>query len=330
MKPAILITEQQFAKGGDVFEACAEVDCISAPGDEAPLAKMVEEKQAKAVIVGVEKYTGALYSALANGIISRFGVGYDSISREQCRKHNVILTNTPGVLDVSVAEHAVFLMGALVRSIPQSDHAMRAGSFQASAGAELFGKTLLVAGFGRIGRRMAAIAGFGLGMNVIAFGRTPLADHADAQQITSTEFLAKYSLSHYTTDIDSALPGADFISIHMASNDKTHHFFDARRLALCKKACSIINTARGPIIDESALFDALSQGRLAGAAIDVFEHEPYQPVHPAKDLRTLSNVVLTPHVGSNPLQANRRMTEMSLMNCLYFYAGQFDKLTRVW
>lgn len=329
MKPIVLVTEKELEKGRDVFEACAEVTCEPAPRDEAPLATRIRDTQAKAVIVGVEKYIGPLYEALAGGLIARFGVGCDGIDKDLCAKHNTILTNTPGVLDRSVAEHAIWLMGALARRIVEGDRNVRHGEFALPGGEELCGKNLLLVGFGRIARLVAQIAGAGLGMNVTAFDILTLDQQAAASGVAAQDLLDQHSLAHYTCDLEHALSVADIVSIHMPANLSTYHFFDARRVSMCKDGAVLINTARGPIVDEVVLYDALTSGQLSSAGIDVYETEPYAPVDAKKDLRTLPNVVLTPHIGSNTRQSNRRMAEASLANCRAFLSGDLDRLTRV-
>ncbi len=329
MKPVVVVTEKEFEKGREVFESSGDIDCIPASRDERDLAAKIRESGAKAAIVGVEKYVGPLYEALEGGLIARFGVGCDGIDRRLCAKHNIILTNTPGALDRSVAEHAVWLMGALARKIAEGDRVVRAGEFALASGEEMGGKTLLLAGFGRIARMVAGIAGGGLGMAVAAFDILALSEQARLSNVEESEFVKAHHLTDYSCNLEKLLPAADVVSIHMPSNDSTYHFFDSRRLGLCKPGAVLINTARGPIVDECALYDAISSGQLAGAALDVFENEPYAPVDPARDLRTLPNVVLTPHIGSNTRQSNRNMARMSLENCRRFLAGEHEHLTEV-
>lgn len=329
MKQVIVVTEKEFEKGRDVYSAADGVVCETAPREEDGLAAKVRETGANAVIVGVEKYVGPLYEALEGGIIARFGVGCDGIDRALCEKHDIILTNTPGALDRSVAEQAIWLMGAVARKVAEGDRTVRSGEFALAGGEEMGGKTLLLAGFGRIARMVAKIAGAGLDMNVLAFDILSLADQARISKVTESEFKNTHHLADYSSDLEKLLPLADVVSIHMPSNESTFHFFDATRLAMCKQGAVLINTARGPIVDEVALYDVLRSGHLSGAALDVFETEPYVPVDPAKDLRTLSNIVLTPHIGSNTRQSNRNMAEMSLANCRAFLDGNTERLNRV-
>jgi phosphoglycerate dehydrogenase-like enzyme len=303
MNEAVLVTQPEFRKAESVFVAAG---CEPVAPDETALANAVIQRGARAVIVGVAPYRGPLYEALSGGLIARFGVGHDSIDKSLARQHQVIVTNTPGVLDISVAEHTIWLMGCLARKVSRLEARLRTGDFTGEAGMELHGKTLGILGYGAIGRRVAQIAERGLGMKILACDLGP--------GFVSAEELFR---------------AADIVSVHLTANTSTQRFVNAARLAWLKPSALLINTARGALLDEAALYDALAAGRLAGAALDVFEREPYVPVQPEKDLRTLANVVLTPHVGSNTREANRRMAEAALANVRYFLAGQLDRLTRV-
>lgn len=317
----ILVAELEFRKAEEVFRAAKDVRCEPAPADETAMTAAVISHGARAVIVGVAPYRGPLYEALGrkNGaIIARFGVGHDSIDKTLARQHGIVVTNTPGVLDISVAEHSIWLMGCLARKIVRLETRFRKGEFVGEVGMELHGKTLGILGFGGIGRSVASIAHFGFGMKVIACSRNKPAEPP-----------ARFGVERFTTDAEELFRAADIVSVHLPANANTQRFVNAARLAWLKPGAMLINTARGALLDEEALYDALASGRLAGAALDVFEREPYVPARPDKDLRTLENVVLTPHVGSNTREANRRMAESSLENVRCFLAGKLDRLTRV-
>ena len=317
----ILVTELEFAKAAEIFRGAKDVCCEPAPADESALAEAVIARGARAVIVGVTPYRGPLYAALGrnNGaIIARFGVGHDSVNKPLARQHGILVTNTPGALDVSVAEHTLWLMGCLVRKISQLEARFRAGKFAGEVGMELRGKTLGILGFGAIGHSVASIAHFGFGMKVIACSRN-----------MPTEPSARSGVEHFTTDPEELFRTVDIVSVHLPANASTQRFINATRLAWLKPGAMLINTARGAVLDEAAIYDALAAGRLAGAALDVFEREPYSPAHPDKDLRQLENVVLTPHIGSNTREANRRMAESALENVRSFLAGKLDRLARV-
>lgn len=317
----ILVTELEFRKAEEVFRAAQDVRCEPAPVDESALAEAVAAHGARAVIVGVAPYRGPLYEALGkkNGaLIARFGVGHDSVNKPLARQQGIVVTNTPGVLDVSVAEHTLWLMGGLARKISRLETRLRGGQFAGEVGVELRGKTLGILGFGAIGRRVAAIAHFGFGMNVIACDR-----------ITPAQPLANFGVDRFVTEAEGMFCESDFVSVHLPAIASTQRFLNATRLAWLKPGTMLVNTARGSVLDEEALYDALASGQFAGAALDVFEREPYVPVHPDKDLRKLQNVLLTPHIGSNTREANRRMAESALENVRSFLACKLDQLTRV-
>jgi phosphoglycerate dehydrogenase-like enzyme len=324
MTETVLVSELEYAKGRDVFQAAAELRVQPAPVDELELAAAVLAAGARAVIVGVMPYLGPLYEALAEvaagrgALIARFGVGHDSIDKRQAAARGITVTNTPGVLDQSVAEHTVWLMGCLAKNVARGDASLHAGQFQGMAGIELGGRTLGLVGCGPIGRRVARIAHHGLGMCVLAAGRRSAAEIGDVDGV-----------DRYTNEVDQVFREADVVSLHVPATAETRHFVDRRRLGLMRPSALLVNTARGVLVDERALFDALAGDVIGGAALDVFETEPYVPVAPDKDLRQLSNVVLTPHIGSNTREANRRMAEASLHCALEFLAGRADGLPRV-
>ena len=329
----VFVTQKEYDKAAEVYAECTGFQLVPAPSEENALAATVAEHAACAVVVGVDAYAGSLYDALAsaNGrsLIARFGVGHDGIDKSAARRAGIFITNTPGVLDKSVAEHTFWLLGALARNVASGDAAMRRGDFPSRQGTELAGKTLLVIGLGAIGQQVAGIAGRGFGMNVIAVGQVPLADLAARYGVDAASFLRNNGIASYTTDVDSALTEADVVSLHLASNEQTRHFLSATRLARMKAAALLVNTSRGPVIDEHALFSVLRDRKIAGAALDVFEVEPYRPAAVDADLRTLDNVVLTPHLGSSTAEANRRMGEATLRNVRLFFAGRYEEMNLV-
>jgi lactate dehydrogenase-like 2-hydroxyacid dehydrogenase len=327
MRETVLVTQQEFDKAAGLFQAAVDVSCEPAPAEEAALAAAVTARGARAVIVGVAPYRGPLYAALGRpggALLARFGVGHDGIDKELARRHGIIVTNTPSVLDLSVAEHTLWLMGCLARNIAQGHEGMRAGKFAGQAGMELHGKTLGILGFGNIGRRVAGMAHFGLGMNVLALVRGPQDCRVDGLAA-----LAASGAVRYAQTVEELFRQSDILSIHLPANAGTQRFVNAERLGWLQPGALLINTARGAVLDEVALFDALAAGRLAGAALDVFAVEPYQPEQPDKDLRRLDNVVLTPHIGSNTREANGRMAAAALKNVRDFCAGRLDQLARV-
>ncbi len=335
MAEVVLVTELEYAKAEAFFRSQTDVAAMVAPFAEEALAETVLRHSARAVILGAKPYHGRLYEALGTtgrargAILARFGVGHDGVDKAQARQQGIVVTNTPGVLDASVAEHTLWLLGSLVRHVARLDARMRAGQFAGEAGAELSGKTLGVIGFGNIGRRVAAMAHFGFGMRVLA------ADSRSAQQLQAADgrpleaILGTYGVEFYSQDCDAVFRAVDAVSIHLPATAATQGFVDARRLGLMKPGSLLVNTARGSVVDEVALYDALATGQVAGAGLDVFVREPYEPVLSEKDLRRLENVVLTPHVGSNTREANLRMAQSALANVRHFLAGAMDELARV-
>ena len=307
----VLVTETEFNRAPEVFSS-ASIPCVAVPGDEATLAREVKQRGARYVIVGSVKYTGSIYDALAHGgVIARFGVGHDGIDKEKATAAGVLCTNTPGVLDQSVAELAMLLVLAAARRLALLDAEMREGKWNLGpSGIELRGKTLAIIGGGRIGQATARIASQGFGMRTIGFRRTERPGDASA-------------FAAMVTDFASAVRDADFVSLHINAEPANHQFLDRTRLTLIPPRAWLINTARGSVVDENALYDALVGKRLAGAALDVFDREPYVPADPARDLRTLPNVVLAPHVGSHTHEANRGMAERALQNIMCAEAGNF-------
>ena len=301
-KLIVLVTEPEFRRAPEVFEAAA-LPCVAVPGDEPTLAHEVKTRDVRYVIVGSVKYTGALYDALPRGgVIARFGVGHDGIDKEKATAAGVLCTNTPSVLDESVAELAMLLILAAARRLDWLTAEMRHGTWNlGAAGIELQGKTLAVIGAGRIGQATARIAAQGFGMRTIGFRRTP-------QEVAPFDSL--------TTDFATAVREADFVSLHINAEPANHRFLNRARLALMSSRAWLINTARGSVVDETGLYQALAERRLAGAALDVFDREPYVPTDPSHDLRTLPNVILAPHVGSHTREANRGMAERALQNII--------------
>ncbi|MDR2705871.1 MAG: hypothetical protein LBC02_08860 [Planctomycetaceae bacterium] len=337
----ILITEKEFDKGREQFSVDSEWNIVSVPSEETDLAKSIREHTASCVIIGVNKYTGLLYEALHEvslkeetatsyrSLIARFGVGHDGIDKTLARQWNIAVTNTPDVLSRSVAEYSFWLMGALLRNIVKSDNSVRKGIFPSLTGTELYGKTLLIIGTGSIGQQFAKIAHFGFGMRVFAAGRCPLEELAGRKNITTQKFLDENGIERYFSNVDISLPEADIVSLHLAPTPQTRHFMSKSRFNLMKPTAILINTARGHVINETDLFETLSTDRIAGAALDVFETEPYEPISESADLRTLSNVILTSHLGSSTVEANQRMAESALKNVKLFFEGRFSEMNLI-
>jgi phosphoglycerate dehydrogenase-like enzyme len=259
-----------------------------------------------------------LYQTLSKGgVIARFGVGHDGVDKAQATANGLFCTNTPGALDDSVAEHTINLLFAAARHTVAQASGLRAGSWSPQMGAELKGKTLAVIGCGAIGRRVAQIVAHGLGMKVVG---------CEVADLDVKRMQREFGFAAVAKDFADAVGGADYVSLHIPSVPATRHFLNCGRLGLLLAGCWIVNTARGALVDEVALFDALAGGKLAGAALDVFEREPYEPAAPGKDLRTLANVIMTPHISSSTREACSRMASRALLNIQLAEAGRYDEM----
>jgi D-3-phosphoglycerate dehydrogenase len=221
--------------------------------------------------------------------VGRAGVGVDNVDIDTATKRGVVVLNAPGGNTISTAEHACSLLLSVARKIPQADASVRSGSWQRKnfQGVELYGKALGIIGMGRIGSELSKRA-IAFEMRVLAFDPYLSATRARSLQVELVD------------DLDDLLAGADFISLHTPLTPETHHLLNAARLAKTRAGVRIINCARGGLIDESALIDALTSGHVAAAALDVFEEEPLPANSP---LRQAPNLVLTPHLGASTAEA---------------------------
>jgi phosphoglycerate dehydrogenase-like enzyme len=333
-KSIVLVTGPQYDKGAACFSRQDDICFQRVPDDEEGLAAAVTGAGARAVVVGTKRYQAGLYQALhsvgsAPALIARFGVGHDGIDKAECRQRNILVTNTPGVLSDAVAELTLVLMGALARQIVLMSLEMKSGKYQPRTGLQLQGRRLAVIGFGAIGRCVARGAHGGFGLRVTVAGTRPAAEVERQEGIPMAELLARFGAESYTTEVDALLASADVVSLHLPPLPDKQALLNRDRLASLKKEALLINTARGSLVDEEALFEALSEGRLAGAALDVSAQEPYVPAAPGKDLRTLPNVICTPHVGSNTGETNFRIADGCVRNVRSFLAGRLGEMNRV-
>ncbi len=316
----IAVTELEYCKAEAVFKDAISdgFECLSAPAKESELANFIRNENVLHVIIGVNKYTGELYNALPQGgVIARFGVGHDGVDKVKASEKGLLCTNTPGVLDRSVAECAIGLMLTTVRHFFTCITDNKNGIWQNRLGMELSGKNLVIIGCGAIGKKTAAIAAFGFGMKVIGF---------DVADFNISE-LREYGISQFKNTFADAVSGADFVSMHIPDIPATKDFINAERLAQIPSKAVLINTARGCIIDENALYDALVSGKLAGAALDVFKAEPYVPQSRDKDLRTLNNVIMTPHISSSTAEACERMAKAATKNIRMAIEVRYDEMS---
>ncbi len=236
--------------------------------------------------------------------ISRYGAGVDRVDIEAAKEKGILVSNTPGVNAVAVAELAFGLMMSLARRIPMLDHSTKSGEWVRSTGIEISGKTLGIIGLGAIGKHLAAFAS-GFSMNVMAYDPFLDTAYANANQIIAASF-------------EQVLHEADIISLHLPLNHDTYHFIDRDALAKVKSGAIIINTSRGGMIDEDAAYEALTAGKLGGLGLDAFEQEPPQQ----SPLFGLDNVVLTPHTGAHTEEAIEKMSDLAVDNLIDMLTGQ--------
>ena len=235
-------------------------------------------------------------------MIANFGVGYNNIDIKAASRRGIMVSNTPGVLTDATAEIAFALILSVSRRLVEGDRMTREGRFKFWApmfflGHEVTGKTLGIIGMGKIGKAVARRAR-GFNMRVLYYNRRRI-DPTEEKELT-----AEYA------DLDSLLTMSDFVSLHVSLNEDTKHMIGMKELALMKSTAYLINTSRGPVVDEKALVTALNDGKIGGAGLDVYENEPAL----TPGLTELDNVVLLPHIGSGTIETRARMASMAVEN----------------
>ena len=262
---------------------------------------------ANALMLGWNLPVEVMKAAPALELIAFVGIGAGNFVDIDAAVHRgITVCNTPGYADDTVAEHALAMMLAVAKHLRRLDRDLHSGYWNQSLPAvELRGKVLGLVGFGGIGARFAALAR-GIGMTVRAWTRNPSPQRARQHAI---EFV----------DLDTILRESDVISLHVALSAQTCRLLDRSALTLTKPGVIIINTARGEIIEENALLEALRSGSVAGAGLDVYHQEPLPPDHPLLDL---DNVLLTPHVAFNTPQATEALLDISIDNIVHYFRGE--------
>lgn len=245
-------------------------------------------------------------------IVANFGVGFNHVDVDAARRAQVVVTNTPGVLTDCTADLAITLMLMVARRAGEGERLVRGDAWPGWAptqllGTRVSGKTLGLVGFGRIARAVAARAHHGFGMRIRYFNPSAVPDDVTAP-------LAAVACD----DIESLLECADFVSLHCPGGAATRHLIDAARLARMPAHAFLVNTARGDVVDQHALVDALRARRIAGAGLDVYAGEPAVP----SALKTLDNVVLLPHLGSATQETRVAMGMRVVANLEAFFAGR--------
>jgi D-3-phosphoglycerate dehydrogenase len=288
----VVVADRVAKSGLDLLSHTPEIEVIDVAGKPAELDKAIAG--AHALIVRSEtRVTSALMARAPNlRVVARAGTGVDTIDVPAATRRGIAVMNTPGANTVSAGEHALGLLLALVRRISDAAAAMKRGEWDRKRfeGTELRGKTIGIIGLGRIGAHVAQLAR-AFGMQVV--GHDPYLPPERATE-----------LHVRLLTVEQLLRAADVVSLHVALTDQTHHLIDADRLKLMKPTAVLINTARGELVDENALAEAVKEKRIGGAAIDVFATEPLPAESP---LRGLDRVILTPHLAASTAEAQERV-----------------------
>jgi D-3-phosphoglycerate dehydrogenase len=288
--PKVLIADSISQRGVDELSRDGALDVLVKTGlTEKALVDLVPPFAALVVRSQTKVTADVLKAGAKLRVVGRAGVGVDNVDVETATRRGVIVLNAPGGNTVSTAEHAFSLLLSVARKIPPAEASIRAGSWDRKSfeGVELYNKTLGVIGMGRIGSELSRRA-IAFGMRVLAYDPYLSATRARSLQVELVE------------ELDDLLKSADFISLHTPLTAETHHIVDLARLQKTKRGVRIINCARGGLIDENALAQALQDRHVAGAALDVFETEPLPADSP---LRSAPNLVLTPHLGASTAEA---------------------------
>jgi glyoxylate reductase len=311
MKPKVLITRPvQQAAIDEVSAKCdVQVHAIDEPMSAELLAKALRDVDA-IMPCGLRVGKDAIENAAKLRVVANIGAGYDNIDVNECTRRRILVTNTPDVLTEATADLAFALTLAAARRVVEGDRFVRRGNWPHWQwnflwGSEMHGKTLGLYGFGRIGQAMAR-RGRGFSMRILYHARHRVPENIEKE------------LGAQWVDRDALMRESDFLSLHVPLTAETHHTISRREFALMKPSAYLINTARGNIIEEEALVEALQAGRLGGAGLDVFEREP--KVHPA--LIEMDNVVLLPHIGSATAETRLRMALLASANLLAALNGQ--------
>ncbi|HVS87576.1 MAG TPA: D-glycerate dehydrogenase [Candidatus Acidoferrum sp.] len=310
-KPRVLATRPLFPAAQQILSAGCEMEYWTQPEriSKEELFRRIKDKEGLVCLLTDQVNEALLQVAPKLRIVANVAVGFDNIDVPACTKRGVVATNTPGVLDETTADFAWTLLMAVARRLGEGEALARSGNWKGwdldqLVGTDVYGKTLGVVGFGRIGRAVARRSA-GFQMKVI------YTDAVRAPGEVERELKAEYR------DFNALLAEADFVSVHVPLLAETRGLFDAPKFYRMKPTAFLINTSRGPVVDEAALVQALESGKIAGAALDVYENEPF--MHPGLKR---PNVVLAPHIASASLETRTKMACIAAENVVALFAGQ--------
>jgi len=310
-KPRVYCSHELFEEARKILDATCDADYwtqAERPPREEVL-RRVKDKEGLVCLLTEKVDEGLLRAAPKLRIAANVAVGFDNIDVEACTKRGVVATNTPGILDETTADFAWTLLMAVARRLGEGEQLARSGNWKGwnldqLCGADIWGKTLGIVGFGRIGRAVARRA---LGFNMKVIYTDAVRAPEDAERAVNATF----------RDMNTLLAEADFISLHVPLLEETRGLFDAPKFFRMKRTAFLINTSRGPVVDEAALVAALESKKIAGAALDVYENEPF--IHPGLKR---PNVVLAPHLASASLETRTKMAVMAANNVVSLFHGQ--------
>ena len=310
-KPTVVVTRAMPREALDLLARHFDVDANEADRAYTPSELVSHADRADALVAFLTDRIddGLLASCPRLKVVANVAVGYDNIDVPAATRRGVLVTNTPGVLTDATADFAFALLLAVVRRIVEADRYVRDGKFKAWLmmglhGYDLGGRTLGIAGFGRIGQAVAR-RGRAFGMKILYSGNRRAA--TDIEDALEACFVDKATL----------LASSDILSLHVPLNAATRHYLGDAEFGAMRPTAFVVNTARGPVIDEEALVRALRSGTIRGAALDVFEREP--EVHP--ELIGMTNVVLAPHIGSATVETRTKMAMMAAENAIAAASG---------
>jgi glyoxylate reductase len=311
VKPKVLATRPLFPAAQQILNASCEVDYWTQPEriSKEELFRRIQDKEGLVCLLTEKVNEELLAAATKLRIAANVAVGYDNITVADCTKRGVAATNTPGVLDETTADFAWTLLMAVARRLGEGEALARSGEWKGwdldqLVGADVWGKTLGLVGFGRIGRAVARrAAGFQMRVLYHDAVRVPL----DVER----GFHAEYR------DLSALLGESDFVSVHVPLLPETRGLFNAKTFSQMKPTSFLINTSRGPVVDEAALVQALQSKKIAGAALDVYEKEPL--IQPGLKR---PNVVLAPHIASASLETRTKMACIAAQNVVALFKGQ--------
>jgi glyoxylate reductase len=310
-KPKVLSTRPLFPEARKILDANFDMEYWAPPQrPRAELLKGVADKDGLVCLLTEKVNQELLDAAPMLRVAATVSVGYDNIDVDACTRRKVVATNTPGVLDDTTADFAWTLIMAIGRRLIEGDNWMRSGTWPGwdldqLLGGDIWGKTLGIIGFGRIGRGVARRAG---GFNMRILYSDAVRAPAEAEKELHAQFV----------DHDTLFREADFITVHVPLMPETRHLISQENLGKMKPTAYLVNTSRGPVVDEAALVAALEAKKIAGAALDVYENEP--KAHPG--LLQRKDVILTPHIASASIETRTKMAVMAANNVAALFEGR--------